>query len=61
MPEENKPVEEDKQTPEELVETYAFFSNPVKVAITLHDGMKLILGKLKTLEEKVDKLSGNQR
>ena len=63
MPEEV--IEENKeqtQTPEEIIDTYTFFSNPVKVNITLFNGIKLLLSELKRLEEKIDKLTnGNQK
>lgn len=44
----------------ELIETYDFFGNSIKANITLYNGMKIIIEKLVSIEEKLDKLNGNK-
>ena len=64
MVDEVKP-EEDKEKLEDVIDTYAFFSNPVKTGITLFNGMKLILEQITKIEERLVNLekmaSGNQK
>jgi len=65
--EESKPIEpqSEQDSNKELVETYEFFSNPVRVGMTLFNGMKLILSQLTKMEERLDRIekigNGNQK
>lgn len=40
----------------EEIETYEFFSNPVKTGITLYNGMKKIIEKLESIEKRLENL-----
>jgi len=64
--EENNPIKEvpQEENKDEIIETYAFFSNPVKTNITIYNGIKLILEQINKLEERlerIEKAHGNQK
>lgn len=62
MDEEKPKQEENYSTPEKVVQneetiaTYEFFSNPVKVAITLYNGLGKIIAKLSEIEDRLSKM-----
>jgi hypothetical protein len=49
--------------PKRLLESYRYYSNPVLVGIDLHDGIRLILQKLVSIEQRIgnieERINGN--